>query len=249
MREKMKTSKKGEKLNSQERALFVKGRCPDCGAPVLEGPHGGFSVNYLCASALCQAKFNDMGPFGVERLTNALAPSPTLTKAEEETPYRTPAERPQEPAQEPSLLFRLLYPLRWFRLVRRLLGGHWERFWDFPERCDCARGSPVGRWSPWRQLEECSGASAPLPPTGKRPEGFQCEDYTLRLFHRSPIGPNDSAETVLCRAVEHFDMKTPETSVFILAELQRLAWEGSITQREDAQRFLRWYHEKSHDKR
>jgi hypothetical protein len=242
MREKMKTSKKGEKLNFQERVLFTKGCCPDCGAPVLEGPSGGLSVNYLCASALCQAKFNEMGPFGVERLTDRTTvptafqtipfpvPPPVEPERLEETPYRTPAERLQEPVLGPSLLLRLLYRLRWLRLSRWLLGGHWERFWDY---------GPRNRWKPWQQLEECSEPSCP--DTAGMPLGYECEDYTLRLFHGSPVGPDDSRETILNKAVDHFDMRTPETSVFVLAELQRLAHEGSTTQREDAVRFLRWY--------
>lgn len=42
-------------------------RCPDCGSEdFLEGPHGGLSVNIECVG--CGARFNMMGPFGVERI-------------------------------------------------------------------------------------------------------------------------------------------------------------------------------------
>ena len=42
-------------------------KCPDCGHDkFLEGPHGGLSVNFKCEN--CEAKFNNMGPFGIERL-------------------------------------------------------------------------------------------------------------------------------------------------------------------------------------
>ncbi len=42
--------------------------CPDCGGCLfLEGPHGGLSVNFKCKN--CGSEFNDMGPFGVERIS------------------------------------------------------------------------------------------------------------------------------------------------------------------------------------
>jgi hypothetical protein len=37
-----------EKLNEEERASFTEGKCPDCGAPLREGPCGGLSITYLC---------------------------------------------------------------------------------------------------------------------------------------------------------------------------------------------------------
>lgn len=58
-----------EKLDSDELARFRGGACADCGAPLIEGPHGGLSVNWRCGDALCGSGFNDMGPFGVERIT------------------------------------------------------------------------------------------------------------------------------------------------------------------------------------
>lgn len=44
---------------------FVK--CPDCGhEKFIKGPSGGRSVNFKCGE--CGAKFNSLGPFGVERI-------------------------------------------------------------------------------------------------------------------------------------------------------------------------------------
>ena len=46
--------------------------CPDCGgSKFLEGPHGGLSVNFKCAG--CGSEFNNMGPFGIERIGEAKA--------------------------------------------------------------------------------------------------------------------------------------------------------------------------------
>lgn len=34
--------------------------CPDCGGTkFIEGPHGGLSVNFMCANQFCRARFND----------------------------------------------------------------------------------------------------------------------------------------------------------------------------------------------
>ena len=41
--------------------------CPDCGSnDWLEGPCGGLSINVKCRK--CGGKFNDMGPFGIEKI-------------------------------------------------------------------------------------------------------------------------------------------------------------------------------------
>lgn len=41
--------------------------CPDCGSEKFyEGPSGGMSINIKCAG--CGSWFNDMGPFGIERI-------------------------------------------------------------------------------------------------------------------------------------------------------------------------------------
>jgi len=44
--------------------------CPDCEEDeFIEGPHGGFSINFKCANKLCGSEFNDLGPFGIERIS------------------------------------------------------------------------------------------------------------------------------------------------------------------------------------
>ena len=59
----------GDKLTDYEKKIVMgKGDCPDCGGGLLEGPTGGLSVNVKCS--LCGAKFNEMGPFGVERISD-----------------------------------------------------------------------------------------------------------------------------------------------------------------------------------
>lgn len=45
--------------------------CPDCGAQLLKGPEGGLSVNVACSDEACGSRFNYMGPFGVERISDA----------------------------------------------------------------------------------------------------------------------------------------------------------------------------------
>jgi len=41
--------------------------CPDCGSnDWREGPCGGLSINVMCRQ--CGGKFNDMGPFGIEKI-------------------------------------------------------------------------------------------------------------------------------------------------------------------------------------
>lgn len=41
--------------------------CPDCnGDKWFEGPSGGMCVNISCVG--CGSRFNDMGPFGLQRL-------------------------------------------------------------------------------------------------------------------------------------------------------------------------------------
>jgi hypothetical protein len=61
------------------------GECPDCGGDkFLEGPHGGMCVNFMCANPECGSRFNDMGPLGVERISepspNKKASTPTIWK-------------------------------------------------------------------------------------------------------------------------------------------------------------------------
>ena len=47
--------RKCELTDSQKRKLW-KGKCPDCGGDLLEGPHGGMSVNVKCEK--CDSRFN-----------------------------------------------------------------------------------------------------------------------------------------------------------------------------------------------
>lgn len=47
------------KLSESETAILVGGRCPDCNNPLLKGPEGGGSMNFLCgAHATCGSKYN-----------------------------------------------------------------------------------------------------------------------------------------------------------------------------------------------
>jgi hypothetical protein len=63
-----------ENLTPEKTDVFRTGYCPDCGTRLLEGPSGGGSINYYCGNeSTCGSRFNDTGPFGVERLTS---PSP-----------------------------------------------------------------------------------------------------------------------------------------------------------------------------
>jgi hypothetical protein len=66
------STKDGDYLTDTERGIFVRGLCPDCvTGPLREGPHGGGSVNWYCGNVMCQSRFNEMGPFGIERISNA----------------------------------------------------------------------------------------------------------------------------------------------------------------------------------
>lgn len=50
-----------------ENSYFMEHGCPFCGTnSFIEGPCGGMCVNITCSN--CYAKFNSMGPFGVELL-------------------------------------------------------------------------------------------------------------------------------------------------------------------------------------
>jgi hypothetical protein len=72
------TTKSGQPLSRGEETLFrTRAACPDCLEPVCEGPHGGLSINYICSNASCGSRFNDTGPFGVDRITDA---SPNRTQ-------------------------------------------------------------------------------------------------------------------------------------------------------------------------
>jgi len=63
----------GDFLAPPETVIFLMHKCPDCGAEIVEGPHGGMSVNYICIGLGCGSRFNSMGPIGIERISE---PSP-----------------------------------------------------------------------------------------------------------------------------------------------------------------------------
>lgn len=65
------TQQKGEKLSESELVLLQRGHCPDCLEKVVEGPSGGMSINFYCGSEDCGSRFNDMGPFGADRISDA----------------------------------------------------------------------------------------------------------------------------------------------------------------------------------
>jgi len=84
-------SKNGEDLTEAEMA-GMRGRrltealCPDCKSQgFLAGPCGGGSQNFKCANPSCGSAFNDMGPFGIQRISD---PSPDAPKDTGNTPYR-----------------------------------------------------------------------------------------------------------------------------------------------------------------
>lgn len=61
-----------EDVTSFEMAFFRANTCPDCEHKgFLEGPHGGSCVNFKCAGSDCGSRFNDMGPFGIQRISDA----------------------------------------------------------------------------------------------------------------------------------------------------------------------------------
>lgn len=64
------STRNGDKLSIEGVISVGKKTCPDCGSELREGPHGGMNVNWLCVSPSCGSKFNHMGPFGVERISD-----------------------------------------------------------------------------------------------------------------------------------------------------------------------------------
>lgn len=65
----------GESLTDYERGRVKAGRCPDCGHEgFLAGPRGGMAQNFACANDDCGSRFNDVGPFGIDRISE---PSPS----------------------------------------------------------------------------------------------------------------------------------------------------------------------------
>jgi len=71
---KLRTNKNGERLTPDELSFISRsnGRCPDCYfGELIEGPHGGLSINMYCANPDCGSRFNDTGPFGWDRISDA----------------------------------------------------------------------------------------------------------------------------------------------------------------------------------
>lgn len=66
------STKEGEQCLPHERNDVRAGKCPDCGAALREGPHGGLSVNWYCTAANCGSGFNVMPVFGIDRITDAM---------------------------------------------------------------------------------------------------------------------------------------------------------------------------------
>jgi len=54
-------------VTKAEEKSLRKNICPDCGhEEFIAGPEGGGSQNFKCRH--CGSRFNDMGPFGIERI-------------------------------------------------------------------------------------------------------------------------------------------------------------------------------------
>jgi len=65
------TTRKYHKCSDEEHKSVAAHTCPDCKEPLVEGPHGGLSINYACSNPLCGSEFNEMGPFGSHRISDA----------------------------------------------------------------------------------------------------------------------------------------------------------------------------------
>ena len=65
------STKKYEKCSDEEHKSVAAHTCPDCKEPLIEGPHGGLSINYWCSNPQCGSGFNEMGPFGSQRISDA----------------------------------------------------------------------------------------------------------------------------------------------------------------------------------
>jgi ribosomal protein S27E len=66
------TSKDREHVTEFEMTFFLENKCPDCEHEgFLEGPHGCLSINFKCANPACGSRFNHMGPFGIDRISDA----------------------------------------------------------------------------------------------------------------------------------------------------------------------------------
>ncbi len=82
----VRTYKDGDRLTVFETEIFMTATCPDCKQKkLLGGPEGGLSKNYMCDDDDCGSKFNEMGPFGVERISDR---SPKKQMEEKTHAYR-----------------------------------------------------------------------------------------------------------------------------------------------------------------
>lgn len=80
------TVRSGDDLSPAELDAMRAGACPDCGSrELLAGPEAGLCQNVYCGSAICGSRFNFMGPFGVQRVSDA---SPLRPPPESALPYR-----------------------------------------------------------------------------------------------------------------------------------------------------------------
>jgi hypothetical protein len=54
-------------LTEDQFAYFTTGHCIFCDSTdLIEGPHGGMSVNWYCGNGNCRAGYNVMGPLGAQ---------------------------------------------------------------------------------------------------------------------------------------------------------------------------------------
>lgn len=82
------TAKDGEKLTDWEIDHWNNSCCPDCGEKnLLSGPEAPGCINVKCGNDECGSKFNDMGMFGVHRISDAMPDMPARSHASEH-PYR-----------------------------------------------------------------------------------------------------------------------------------------------------------------
>jgi hypothetical protein len=73
----VKTTVAWQDLSDPETETFRSGKCPDCGTGLVVGPSGGLSQNMYCGNdETCGSRFNEMGPFGVQRITDASPKKP-----------------------------------------------------------------------------------------------------------------------------------------------------------------------------
>lgn len=71
----------GERLTPTELKTLMADTCPDCkGTGFLAGPCGGFAQNIMCRNEACGSRFNVMGPFGCDRISDRSPNAPPTPK-------------------------------------------------------------------------------------------------------------------------------------------------------------------------